>query len=327
MAPETSPSRTFAIGVVGARGYAGAELLRIIDAHPNFTLAFAASRARAGEPVVVGGGDNGASEQTYVSADPEGVARREADALVLAAPDGASDPYVDAVDRIAPETVIVDLSADHRFDVAWAYGLPEHHLHDLLGAKRIANPGCYATAIQLALFALLPHLDPARPPHAFGVSGYSGAGTTPSPRNDPDQLADGVTPYRLVDHNHEREVTRHLRRPVRFSPHVAPFFRGLTVTIQATLREPTPAETIVGWYEAMYATAPLVTVVGTETPRVQDAANDPGACIGGVTIGGPQGRDVAAVATLDNLLKGASTQAVQNLNAAFGLDPAVGVLP
>src|SRR5690606_2748637 len=98
------------------------------------------------------------------------------------------------------------------------------------------NPGCYATAMQLAISPLLDRL--AGPPQCFGVSGYSGAGSTPSDKNDVDKLRDNLMPYALADHLHEREVSRHLGVPVEFMPHVAPHFRGITMTVNMHLREP-----------------------------------------------------------------------------------------
>src|SRR5207249_3218852 len=99
-------------------------------------------------------------------------------------------PYAAELAARQPEAILVDLSADHRFDPGWRYGLVERQRSSLQGARRIANPGCYATGIQLALAPLLPLLDGE--PQIFGVSGYSGAGTSPSPRNDPEQLRDNL---------------------------------------------------------------------------------------------------------------------------------------
>jgi N-acetyl-gamma-glutamyl-phosphate reductase len=310
--------RSVFVGIVGARGYAGAELIGLVERHPRFRLAYAASRSQVGQPVPARAGGGGA-ELRFVDADPDAVRRQRADAVVLAVPDGATAEYVEALG----DAVILDLSADHRFDDAWTYGLPEHHADALARATRIANPGCYATAVQLALRPLLDLIEGT--PHAFGVSGYSGAGTTPSPRNDPEQLADGVTPYRLVNHTHEREVSRHLGTPVRFSPHVAPFFRGITVTVQARLREPATPDALTRRFLDAYGQSGLIRVLGERTPRVQDIAGDPGAEIGGITLG-PDGRDLAVVCTVDNLLKGAASQAIQNLNLAFGLPVDLGLL-
>lgn len=321
MASDRDPSDPITVGIVGARGYVGAEFIALIARHPRLRLAYAASRSQAGQPVPVGAGSGGdASDLRFVDAGPDEIGRLNADAVVLAVPDGATAEYVDALG----DAVILDLSADHRFDDAWAYGLSEHHAAAIAASKRIANPGCYATAVQLALRPLLDLIEGT--PHAFGVSGYSGAGTTPSPRNDPEQLAGGVTPYKLVNHTHEREVSRHLGTPVRFSPHVAPYFRGITVTVQARLREPSTPDALTRRFVDAYGQSTLIRVLGERTPRVQDIGNDPGAEIGGITLG-PDNRDLAVVCTLDNLLKGAASQAIQNLNLAFGLPSEFGLTP
>ena len=124
--------------------------------------------------------------------------------MILALPDGAAAPFIEALEQKAPHRIVIDLSADHRFDDAWAYGLPELNRAKIVNAKRIANPGCYATAMQLALAPLVDQLGGV--PALFGVSGYSGAGTTPSPKNDVARLKDNLMPYSLVGHKHEREV-------------------------------------------------------------------------------------------------------------------------
>lgn len=227
-------SEPFLIGLVGARGHTGRELIRLIAGHPDLMLAYAVSREWAGRPVAEIAPED-QDECIFEALGPEEAAKRRADVVILALPDGAGEAYVKAIDAHAPHRIIVDLSADKRFDPDWAYGLPELNRAAIKGAKRIANPGCYATAAQLALAPLMDRLDGA--PSVFGVSGYSGAGTTPSPRNDVEQLKDNFMPYALTGHKHEREVSHHLGATVRFSPHVHPAFRGLTVTAHAPLHE------------------------------------------------------------------------------------------
>src|SRR5690606_38726852 len=128
---------------------------------------------------------------------------------------------VDAVDVVGKgKSVIVDLSADFRFDDKWTYGLPELvPRENIAKATRISNPGCYATAAQLAIAPLVPYLGGQ--PTVFGVSGYSGAGTKPSPKNDVKQLTDNLIPYSLTDHIHEREISAQLGVEVAFIPYVA----------------------------------------------------------------------------------------------------------
>jgi N-acetyl-gamma-glutamyl-phosphate reductase len=307
------------VGLVGARGYAGAELVKLLGAHPALQLALVASREHTGEPVELEGAPAGLH---YSPSTPEAVAAAELDAVVLALPNGASPPFVDAIDEAAPATVIVDLSADHRFDADWYYGLPELTRTLYRGQKRIANPGCYATAMQLSIAPLLDTLG-AAPVQCFGVSGYSGAGTTPSDKNDADKLRDNLIPYSLTGHVHEREASAHLGHEVQFMPHVAPHFRGLTVTTNLTLARAWSAQPLREVYCQAYDDERLVDVVD-EAPWVSRIAGRHGVRIGGITPSG-DGRRVVVVAVLDNLLKGAATQALQNLNLAFGLDELAGI--
>jgi len=308
------------VGIVGARGHTGAELIRLAAAHDALELAFVSSRELDGERVAdhVPGH---AGELRYESLDAISVAARNVDAVVLALPNGAARPYVDAIDASASRMVIVDLSADFRFDETWYYGLPELTRTRYVGQQKISNPGCYATAMQLAIAPLAELL--AGPPQCFGVSGYSGAGTTPSDKNDVDKLRDNLMPYALVDHVHEREVSRQLGVPVEFMPHVAPHFRGITMTVNLWLQQPLKREEIIARYREFYAGETLVHVQD-EAPWVSRIAGKHHAEIGGFALA-PGGKRVVVVATLDNLLKGAATQAMQNLNRALGFDELSGI--
>lgn len=301
------------VAVIGARGHTGAELIRILDGHPDVEVALAGSRELAGEPVPAVDG------LVYESLGPEELASRALDAVFLALPDGVGAPWTDA---LSPDTVIVDISADHRFDDSWVYGLPELQRDKVAGARRIANPGCYATALQLAIAPFVDDLGGV--PTVFGVSGYSGAGTTPSPRNDPDNLRDNLIPYRLTGHNHEREGTRYLGRTVRFMPHVHPAFRGLLVTAHMPLRGPTTVAEAHERLSAFYADEPLVDVQ-EDVPTLRDGTELTGVLIGGATVT-EDGLGLTVVAVEDNLLKGAAVQAVQNLNLALGLPETQGIL-
>ena len=308
------------LGIVGARGYTGAELIALVAGHPAIELAFVSSRELDGQRVA----DQVAAfrgELRYEALDAAAVAARGVDAVVLALPNGKAAPYVEAIDAAKPDTVIVDLSADYRFDERWYYGLPELTRAAYRGQQRISNPGCYATAMQLAIAPLKDDL--AAPPACFGVSGYSGAGTTPSDKNDPDKLRDNLMPYALVGHVHEREVSQRLGLPVEFMPHVAPHFRGITMTVNLWLREASSHEALLARYRARYAGEPLVRVV-EDAPWVSRIAGRHHAEIGAFAVA-PGGKRAVIVATLDNLLKGAATQALQNLNTALGLDELSGI--
>lgn len=279
------------LGIVGARGHVGKELVTLVERHGGLDLRLAVSQRdglAAGE-----------------------IARHALDAYVLALPNGASREYVEAIAAARSDAVIVDLSADHRFSDAWVYGQPERNRARIAGATRISNPGCYATAMQLALAPVASLLE--GPAHVFGVSGYSGAGTTPSPKNDPEVLRDNLLPYTLVGHVHEREVARQLGIDVFFAPHVAPFFRGITVTASFALRE---RADLAALYARAYGDEPLVHVT-KDAPLVRDAAGKHDVFIGGLTTS-EDGLRAAVVATIDNLLGGAASQALRNLNLALG---------
>ena len=302
------------IGIVGARGHTGTELIWLVAAHPQLELAFVSSRELDGQPVA-DHVDAYHGPLHYQSLDPAAVDARGADVVVLALPNGKAAPFVEAIDAAGPDTLVVDLSADYRFDPGWYYGLPEITRGRYAGQKRISNPGCYATAMQLAIWPMLDQL--AGPPQCFGVSGYSGAGTTPSDRNNPELLRDNLMPYALVDHLHEREVSTRLGVPVEFMPHVAPHFRGITLTANLWLHEPVTVDQVRARYEQRYAGEPLVDVID-QAPWVSRIAGRHGVEIGGFAVA-PGGKRLVVVATEDNLLKGAATQAMQNINIALGL--------
>ncbi len=286
------------IGLIGARGYAGRELVRLLAGHPDFELGLATSS----------------------TSSPAALSTEKLDAVVLALPNDKSAPWLE---NIAPGCPVVDLSADHRFDDAWTYGQPERHRATIRGALRVANPGCYATAMQLAILPFVPLLGGLV--HVFGVSGFSGSGSTPSPKNDPEILRDNLLPYALVDHVHEREVTRQLGHPVRLLPHVAPFFRGVSVTLSFVLRAPHEQAELQELLLSRYENEPLVRV-SDEAPLVRDVALSHEVRVGGLEVSVDR-KSFALVATIDNLLGGAATQALRNLNLMTGHDERAGLEP
>jgi N-acetyl-gamma-glutamyl-phosphate reductase/acetylglutamate kinase len=218
------------IALIGARGYTGQALIDLINKHPNMDLRHVSSRELVGKKL------EGYTKRNiiYENLSPEDVKRMaengEVDCWVMALPNGVCKPFVDAINEAGKsDDVIVDLSADYRFDDKWTYGLPETvDRRKLDGARRIANPGCYATAAQLGIAPLLEFIGGQ--PTVFGVSGYSGAGTKPSPKNDVKYLENNLIPYSLVDHIHEKEISAQLGTDVAFIPHVAVWFQGIHVS-------------------------------------------------------------------------------------------------
>lgn len=306
------------VGLIGARGYTGAELIRLIHGHPYLELSVVSSRELDGQRVADHIADY-RGDLRYSAPTHDELPGLDCEVVVLALPNGKSGDLIPVLDSAQRALVIVDLSADHRFDDGWHYGLPELTRAHAQGHRRISNPGCYATAMQLALAPLRDLMD--GPAQCFGVSGYSGAGTTPSPRNDVALLRDNLMPYASIDHVHEREVGRHLGHPVEFMPNVAAYFRGITLTANVHLHEPVDAGALHRLYDDFYAGEPLV-AIQAEAPWVSRNAGRHHAAIGGFASAG---RRAVIVATLDNLLKGAATQALQNINIALGFPEFEGI--
>ncbi|KAJ2222637.1 hypothetical protein IWW45_008551 [Coemansia sp. RSA 485] len=360
-APSAGSGAPLRVGLIGARGFTGRELIRLIDGHPRFELAYVSSRELEGKPVP--NYTKAAIDHVNLSAAQVGDLARDGrsnvDVWILALPNNVAAPFVAALDSataalpVDQQPVVVDLSADYRFDKTgqWAYGLPELHRSSLLASStgRISNPGCYATGSQLGLAPLLPYLDAARLPSIFGVSGYSGAGTKPSPKNDPEFLRDNLIPYAPVGHIHEREIGHSLTRVtkheypfntenpllVQFSPHVASFFQGIALTLHVPLRMSMSAKDMHEVFADFYSAERLVHVTES-APLVRDNAGKHYAVVGGFSVpsangDGQQGsvslagRRAVLNVTLDNLLKGAATQAVQNMNIAMGIDEYTGI--
>ncbi|KAI9887906.1 MAG: Protein arg-6, mitochondrial [Watsoniomyces obsoletus] len=315
-ARNASNSQSSRVALVGARGYTGQALINLLNAHPHMDLRHVSSRELAGQKLK--GYDK--REVHYENLTPEDVRRMtehsEIDCWVMALPNGVCRPWVEAVSQKGNRpSVIIDLSADYRFDSSWTYGLPELvSRSDIAKATRISNPGCYATAAQLAIAPLVDHL--AAEPTVFGVSGYSGAGTKPSMKNNVENLTNNLIPYSLTDHIHEREISQQLGVSVAFVPHVAVWFQGIHHTISIPLRKEMSSRDIRTLYQDRYAGEKLVKITG-EAPSVKAISGKHGVEIGGFAVHS-SGKRVVICATIDNLLKGAATQCLQNMNLALG---------
>lgn len=348
------------VGLLGARGFVGRELIRLIGQHPHLELVCSSSRALVGQKVKIVANAPpmnphthrpvGSSERVPLDISEElefcdmGLKHLQeselcgtVDVWILALPNGHCEKYASALDQVKKKgAVIIDLSADQRFNSQWTYGLPEAPTARTVirNAHHISNPGCYATGAQLALLPILggkPNvcerlLDESVPPHVFGVSGYSGAGTSVVDANNPRILKDNIMAYKSVKHIHEVEISHQLGTPVRFMPHVAPFFQGIHLTVSAQLNDHSlSVERLRELYEAYYSDERLIQVQQS-VPMVKENAHRHDVTLGGIQIDPESGR-VVIVSTIDNLLKGAATQAIQNINIALGIDEYVGIIP
>ena len=211
------------------------------------------------------------------------------------------------------------MSADHRFDGEWHYSVPE--LTQTIGGNKISNPGCYATAMQLMLAPINKMIDGEV--NFFGISGYSGAGATPNDRNDPNKLKNNIIPYSFNNHIHEKEVSFHMQREINFMPHVADFFRGILITGNFSLMSQYSSQEIRNIYDDFYGDHSFIDIK-EEFPSISEVINTPNAMIGGFNIDGSKNR-LSFCCSIDNLLKGAASQAMQNLNNAMNFDEKLGL--
>ncbi|SPC61187.1 probable ARG6 - n-acetyl-gamma-glutamyl-phosphate reductase [Ustilago sp. UG-2017b] len=342
------------VALIGARGYTGQSLIALLNNHPHIELSHVSSRELAGLPLK----EYTKSQVKYTNIGVEDLKKLERgegpgappDAYVMALPNGICKPFVEAVQEGGKNKpnghgTIVDLSADYRFQNEWTYGLPEiYGRKQVQGAKLISNPGCYATNNQALIAPLLPVLDLSAGPTVFGVSGYSGAGTkaseTPSgerktvPKITPQDLAGGIRPYSLTDHIHEREAGHQLTKllkangqegevKVAFIPHVAHWFQGIISTLSAPLNKKMSSKEVKALYEEFFANEKLVKVQD-KVPEIKDIEFQHGLKIGGFQVHS-EGKRVVVVGVIDNLLKGAATQCLQNLNIALGYEETAGI--
>jgi len=315
---EGTNTKKSRVALIGARGFTGQNLISMINTHPYLDLTHVSSRELQGKKLEGYTKRNITYENLQVEDIKRMEERNEIDVWVMALPNGVCKPFVEAIETANGNRTskIIDLSADYRFDTTgeWTYGLPELNSREkIANSRKISNPGCYATAAQIAIKPLLEYIGGV--PTIFGISGYSGAGTKPSPKNDVKNLENNLIPYSLTDHIHEKEISSQLGQEVAFSPHVAQWFQGITHTINIPLKEPLTARDIRNIYQDRYQGEQLISVSG-EAPLVRDVSGKHGVVVGAFAVNSKQNR-VVVVATIDNLLKGAATQCLQNINLAL----------
>ncbi|CCE64915.1 hypothetical protein TPHA_0J00930 [Tetrapisispora phaffii CBS 4417] len=307
------------VGIIGARGYTGRNIVSLINGHPYLEISHVSSRELKGKKLE----GYTKADITYDNLTIDDIKSLEAnhkiDLWIMALPNKVSEPFIQAINEVPnSKSKIVDLSADHRFvsQDQWAYGLPELNDRVIIStAKRISNPGCYATGSQVVIAPLKEYIDGL--PTIFGVSGYSGAGTKPSPKNNPEFLDNNLIPYALTNHIHEKEISTHLGTEVAFIPHVGQWFQGITLTVSIPIKKGSLTnEKAAEIYRTFYKDEQLV-YVKDDVPLVKDIAQTHGIMVGGFKVNDAHDR-IVVVATIDNLLKGAATQCLQNINLALG---------
>jgi N-acetyl-gamma-glutamyl-phosphate reductase len=324
------------VAIAGATGYAGQELLRWMAGHPAARVTAAMSSAPDGPPRSLP-----ALRKIWDGAiEPFSLDRlaREAEVVFLALPEEAAATVAPALlDR---GIRVIDLSGAFRLRSAAArekwypattlgaltpvYGLTERNGAAIRGARLVANPGCYPTA---ALLALEPLADAGLLVGDVVIdakSGVSGAGKKPSDRTHFSENYGSVSVYGVFGHRHEPEIEQELGAPVTFVPHLVPLDRGILETIYGRVPPGTTAEHVADLMETAYRSAPFVRLTGDTLPEIKHVAYTNFCDIGWRVDA--SGR-ILMVSVIDNLVKGAAGQAIQNLNVVLGLDERTGLLP
>lgn len=335
------------VAVIGAAGYAGGELLRLLYQHPEVSEVVAASRSRGGAPVAEAHPALATVADARFSSAAPGEISRGRDVVFLCLEHGESSRIAGEVFAARPR-LVVDLAADFRVrsralyqryygehtapDLLprFCYGLADVVGEGLRGAGAIAAPGCFATAAQLALYPLARARAEVSP-SLFAVTGSSGAGVQPKATTHHPMRAHNLFAYSVLGHRHEAEVLQSWRewlgRPdatVRLMPHSGPFVRGIYLTLHARFPKPGAIDRTVAtdWYREAYAGRPFVRLldappelthaVGTNYALINAASSDDGA-------------ELQVTVAIDNLVKGAGGQAIQAMNLALGIDEQAGL--
>jgi N-acetyl-gamma-glutamyl-phosphate reductase len=320
------------VAVIGARGYLGRECMRLLLAHPQVGSLTPVTSSEAGKPY--GEAVPGFRGVSMAMASMEDPKVRDADVVFLATD---AEEAKAAVAKLGGAKLIVDLSRAHRhaaFDKAsgWTYGLSEF-LPVPKGTKRIANPGCYPTATLVAAGpALKAHLVAPGPLISDGISGVSGAGASPRADLHFAETNEAVRAYKVLGHDHLGEIRLAAHaiesngmvapvRPVRFTPHLVPQNRGLLATVYLPIKAGVDAAQVKAAYAAEYAKKPFVRLVPEP-----DTSHVRGSNFADVAVDVDEDAGLlVARCAIDNLVKGGSGAAVQNMNLALGLDPTLGL--
>jgi N-acetyl-gamma-glutamyl-phosphate reductase len=317
------------IGITGGAGYTGGELIRILLQHPGAELVFVQSKSNAGLPLSSVHHDlAGETELNFSDAISENI-----DVLFLCVGHGEAKKYLKD-NPLNPAINVIDLSQDFRLashnradgsDKSFVYGLPELNREEIKKAHHIANPGCFATAIQLGLLPLAQR-GGLTEVYLTGITGSTGAGQGLNATSHFSWRANNIQAYKTLTHQHMAEVNQSLhqlqpdfgRDNLHFIPWRGDFTRGIFVSAQVKSKAGLPD--LVKWYKDFYSGHPFTTVV--ETPVFLKQVVNTNKCL----IQLEKLDDMLVIhSAIDNLLKGASGQAVQNMNLMFGIDETAGL--
>ncbi len=326
------------IGIVGGAGYTGGELIRILINHPNANLVFIDSKSNAGNYVYAVHQDLLGETELKFSDKPIIENLPLANVIFLCTGHGEAKKFLEAnLQYIKEDTRIIDLSNDFRLNTQsstgnrqFVYGLPELNKQKIKSANNIANPGCFATAIQLGLLPLAK-AGLLKEIYTTGITGSTGAGQSLSATSHFSWRANNIQAYKTLTHQHLAEIHQSLHQlqndfpntpltdgGVKFVPWRGDFTRGIFVS--STLHCEVPLEELKELFRAYYNEHPF-TLVSDEAIFLKQVVNT-NKCVIQLE---KEGNTLVVHSAIDNLLKGASGQAVQNMNLMFGIDETVGL--
>ncbi len=311
------------VGIVGGAGYTGGELLRILINHPEVTIKFVHSNSNAGNPIHKVHQDLiGFTDIVFTDSLDTNI-----DALVMCLGHGDAKKFLDANPDFY-NVKIVDLSTDFRHkreDNNFVYGLPELNKEEIIGAKHIANPGCFATCIQLGILPLAENSLLTGEVHVTAITGSTGAGQKPTVTSHFSWRSNNMSVYKAFEHQHLTEINQSLTQlqedfgqVINFVPFRGDFTRGIITSIYVDTDR--SLEECQELYREFYAEDPFTHVVETN-PNVKQVVNTNNCLVYLQKFG----NKLHVISIIDNLVKGASGQAVQNLNLIFGFDEMTGL--
>ncbi len=321
------------VGIIGGAGYTGGELLRLLVNHPDAEIVAVTSRRLNGKPISVAHPHlSGILDLSFEESSTNEVAKRS-DIVFTAVPHKAAMDYVP--DLLAQNVKVVDLSADYRLspeiyestymtthtdrDRRGTYGLPELHRAEIKRSNLVANPGCFSTG---AILAAAPLVKAAKAERIIfdSKTGISGSGMIPSEVTHYPNISENVVPYKVTKHRHLPEIKQELTLlgtcKIDFTPHIIPSVRGILTTAHIFVKDAITSDEVTSLYEQIYSSEPFVRVRDI-MPSLSVVRGSNFCDIGCFDI--EDGR-VVVVSAIDNLAKGASGQAIQNMNIMFGLD-------
>lgn len=312
------------VGIIGGAGYTAGELIRLLINHPDVEIAFINSTSHAGNMITdVHAGLVGETDLVFTDELP----LAEIDLLYFCTAHGDTHKFMDS--HIVPEELkIIDLSTDYRIESSghdFVYGLPELNRKQIIRGNRIANPGCFATAIQLALLPLAKNLLLNNSVHVHAITGSTGAGQRPTETSHFSWRNDNVSIYKPFGHQHLAEIRQSLSQlqnsfisEINFIPVRGNFSRGIFATLYMDC--PVELDEIKRLYEGFYADHSF-TFITDKNPDLKQVVNT-NKCLLHLE---KHNDKLLIVSMIDNLLKGASGQAVHNMNLLFGLEETVGL--